>query len=106
MSTGGYCIGVGVRAVVPVEVLHHRDERLHLGGEGPPRELDRYGTLVHDLEVLMGEESDGCRLGVDMALGEVDVVVVGLADDGDLSLEPIVLQCELVLVLAGLLRHK
>lgn len=54
----------------------------------------------------MGEESDGCRLGVDMALGEVDVVVVGLADDGDLSLEPIVLQCELVLVLAGLLRHK
>lgn len=65
---------------------------LDLGGKGPPGELDRYRTLVHDLIVLMGEKRDGSWLGVDVALGKVDVVVVGFADHRYLRLQPIVLQ--------------
>ena len=48
--------------------------------EGSPGEFDRDGAFVHDLVVLVAEEGDGGGLSVDVALGEVDVVVVGLAD--------------------------
>ena len=60
--------------------------------ERTPREFDRHGALVHYLVVLVGEECDGGRLGVDVALGEVDVVVVGLAEHWYLGLQPVVLQ--------------
>ena len=63
----------------------------HLGGEGPPGELNRHGTLVHNLVVLVAKERDGGGFGMDVALGEVDVVVVGFTEDGDLRLEPIIL---------------
>ena len=64
---------------------------LHLGGEGPPGELDGDGALVHNLVVLVAEERDGGGFGMDMALGEVDVVVVGFSEYGYLCLEPIIL---------------
>ena len=54
----------------------------------------------------MAEERDGSGLCVDVALRQVDVVVVGFAEDGDLCLEPIVLQGQLFSVLSCFLWHK
>ncbi len=79
---------------------------LYLGHECTPRELDGHGALVDDLKVLVREEGDGGRLGVDVAFAQIDVVVVSLAKDRYLGLQSIVLERELFLVLAGLLWHK
>ena len=77
-----------------------------LGGEGPPRELDGHGALVDNFKVLMREQSDARRFSVDVALGEVNVVVMRLTEDWDLGFEPVVLQCELFAILTGLLWHE
>ena len=54
----------------------------------------------------MGEERDRGWLGVDMALREVHVVVVGLAEDWYLRLEAVILKCQLLSVLSSFLGHE
>ena len=50
-----------------------------LGHECTPRELDRDCTFVDNLEVLVTEESNTGGVCVDVLLGQIHVVVVGLA---------------------------
>ena len=77
-----------------------------LGHEGPPREFNGHGALVHDLKVLMAEQCDRGWVRVDVLLRQIDIVVVGLSKDRDLSLEPIILKGQLFSVLASFLGNE
>lgn len=60
-----------------------------LCSEGTPGKLDRDGTLVDDLVVLVREEGDRGGVSSYVTLGEVDIVVVGFTECGDSALKVI-----------------
>ena len=71
-------------------------------GKSAPRKLYWYGTLVDYFIVLVGEESDRGGVGRDLCLGEIDVIVVRFAEGGDGSLERVIAENKLFLILARL----
>ena len=79
---------------------------LGLSGKCPPRKLDWDSTFVDDLVVLVRVERDGRGIGVYVALGEVDVVVVGFTDDWDLGGEVVIDKKKFFLVFPSLLWHE
>lgn len=79
---------------------------LHLSGKGAPRELDGHSAFVHDLKVLVGEQRDRGRIGVNVRLGKVHVVVVRFAENLNIGFESFVGQAQFFDVLLGFLRNE